>query len=97
MMSAGLVDEIRALLPQGLRVSPTAGKALGYAQLLPRIDDSGAVIGDLEEATAETVRATRRFARRQRSWFRRDPRIVWLDGARDDVAATAERLVGHTL
>jgi len=97
MMASGLVDEIRGLLPLGLRESPTAGKALGYAQLLPRIGDDGAVIGDLDEAVAETVRATRRFARRQRSWFRRDPRITWLDGARPDVARTAQHLVGNTL
>ncbi|HJQ43281.1 MAG TPA: tRNA (adenosine(37)-N6)-dimethylallyltransferase MiaA [Jatrophihabitantaceae bacterium] len=97
MMERGLVDEIRALLPLGLRDSPTAGKALGYAQLLPRIDDDGVVVGDLADAVAETVRATRRFARRQRSWFRRDPRITWLDGARADVTETAERVVRNTL
>ena len=97
MMAAGLVDEVRALLPLGLRESPTAGKALGYAQLLPRIADDGTVTGDLDDAAAETVRATRRFARRQRSWFRRDPRITWLDGSRADLVDTAARLIGHTL
>jgi tRNA dimethylallyltransferase len=81
MMAQGFVDEIRALLPQGLRDSPTAGKALGYAQLLDCIDDTGAVIGDLDGAVAQTVRGTRRFVRRQRSWFRRDPRVRWLDAA----------------
>jgi tRNA dimethylallyltransferase len=81
MMAAGFLDEIRGLLPVGLRESPTAGKALGYAQLLACINDQGEVVGDLEEAVAITIRATRRFVRRQRSWFRRDPRIVWLDSA----------------
>jgi tRNA dimethylallyltransferase len=81
MMQRGLVDEVRGLLPLGLRQSPTAGKALGYAQLLSCLDDSGAVVGDLDEAVAHTVRATNRFVRRQRSWFRRDPRVKWLDGA----------------
>jgi tRNA dimethylallyltransferase len=81
MMDLGLVEEIRSLLPAGLRHSPTAGKALGYAQLLACLDDDGAVVGDLDEAVRATVRATRRFVRRQRSWFRRDPRIQWFDAA----------------
>ena len=81
MMAAGLLDEVRALLPYGLRASPTAGKALGYAQLLRVLDDTGAVVGELTAAVAETVRATRRFVRRQRSWFRRDPRVRWFDAA----------------
>jgi len=85
MMAAGFVDEVRGLLPAGLRGSPTAGKALGYAQLLACLDDDGNVVGDLAEAVDATVRATRRFVRRQRSWFRRDPRIRWFDGAAPDV------------
>ncbi|SDJ18635.1 tRNA dimethylallyltransferase [Frankineae bacterium MT45] len=92
MMEQGLLTEIRALLPYGLRESPTAGKALGYAQLLNCLNDAGEVTGDLQEAVAITVRATRRFVRRQRSWFRRDPRIRWLDGASADVAGQALRL-----
>ncbi|HVU90686.1 MAG TPA: tRNA (adenosine(37)-N6)-dimethylallyltransferase MiaA [Jatrophihabitans sp.] len=81
MMALGFLDEVRALLPAGLRDSPTAGKALGYAQLLAVLDDDGRLTGDLDAAVAETVRATRRFVRRQRSWFRRDPRVRWLDAA----------------
>jgi len=97
MMASGFLDEVRSLLPHGLRASPTAGKALGYAQLLDVLDDQGAVIGDLDEAVAITVRATRRFARRQRSWFRRDPRISWLDGTRPDLVTAVEALVRPTL
>jgi tRNA dimethylallyltransferase len=85
MMAAGFLDEVRGLLPNGLRDSPTAGKALGYAQLLGCLDDGGRVVGDLDQAVAVTVRATRRFVRRQRSWFRRDPRIRWFDAATPDV------------
>jgi tRNA dimethylallyltransferase len=85
MIAGGLLDEIRGLLPAGLRASPTAGKALGYAQLLAVLDDKGHMVGDLDEAIEATVRATRRFVRRQRSWFRRDPRIRWFDGAAPDV------------
>lgn len=81
MMAQGLLEEVRALLPDGLRASPTAGKALGYQQLLAVLDDEGQLHGDLAEAVESTVRATWRFVRRQRSWFRRDPRIRWLDAA----------------
>jgi tRNA dimethylallyltransferase len=93
MFALGFVDEVRGLLPDGLRASPTAGKALGYAQILRCLDDAAAVVGDLGQAAEETVQATRRFVRRQRSWFRRDPRIVWLDGASRAVVAEA----AHTL
>ena len=65
---------MRGLAARGLREGRTAPRALGYAQVLRHLD------GELTEAQAraETVRATRRFARRQESWFRRDPRVVWL-------------------
>jgi tRNA dimethylallyltransferase len=74
MWAAGLPAEASGLA--GLREGRTAGRALGYQQALAQLD------GELteEQAVEETVRATRRFVRRQRSWFRRDPRIVWLDG-----------------
>ncbi|MGV9247561.1 tRNA (adenosine(37)-N6)-dimethylallyltransferase MiaA [Streptomyces sp. NPDC003710] len=81
MWEAGLVDEVRALEAQGLREGLTASRALGYQQVLT------ALAGEctLEEARAETVRATKRFARRQDSWFRRDPRVHWLSGAASDL------------
>jgi tRNA dimethylallyltransferase len=74
MFAAGLVDETRGLLARGLRDGRTASRALGYQQVVAALDGPG----DLATAAAETVRATRRFVRRQRSWFRRDRRIVWL-------------------
>ncbi|MFF8973734.1 tRNA (adenosine(37)-N6)-dimethylallyltransferase MiaA [Streptomyces sp. NPDC014995] len=81
MWDAGLVDEVRALEAQGLREGRTASRALGYQQVL------AALAGECtqDEARAETVRATKRFARRQDSWFRRDPRVHWLSGAAADV------------
>ena len=99
MMAAGWLDEVRTLLAAGLRGSPTAGKALGYAQLLDCLDDSGAVVRDVAAAVEATARATRRFARRQRSWFRRDPRVQWFDatepGLEDRVlAAVTPTLAG---
>ncbi|MFD4088062.1 tRNA (adenosine(37)-N6)-dimethylallyltransferase MiaA [Streptomyces albidoflavus] len=82
MWAAGLVDEVRALEAEGLREGRTASRALGYQQVL------AALAGECtdQEARAETVRATERFARRQDSWFRRDPRVHWLSGAAADRA-----------
>ena len=85
MWADGLVDEVRALLPAGLAQGRTAPRALGYAQVL----DLLAGRCTEPEAREATVRATRRFARRQESWFRRDPRIVWLQAAATDLLARA--------
>ncbi|MCW2571990.1 MAG: tRNA dimethylallyltransferase [Frankiales bacterium] len=75
MWAAGLVDEVRKLEQLGLRKGVTASRALGYAQVLSMLD------GTVDEPAAieATKVATRRFVRRQRAWFRRDPRISWLD------------------
>jgi tRNA dimethylallyltransferase len=88
MWAAGLVDEVRGL--DGLRDGLTAGRALGYRQALAQLD--GALTE--EQAKEETIRGTRRFVRRQRSWFRRDPAIVWLDGASDTLLADALAAAG---
>jgi tRNA dimethylallyltransferase len=74
MWRRGLVDEVRDLADHGLRDGVTARRAVGYKQVLALLD------GDLsdDEARAQTVQATKRFVRRQRSWFRPDPRIHWL-------------------
>ncbi|MEO6500701.1 MAG: tRNA (adenosine(37)-N6)-dimethylallyltransferase MiaA [Jatrophihabitantaceae bacterium] len=96
MMAGGLLEEVRGLLPLGLRDSPTAGKALGYQQLLAVLDEHGEVRGDLgglASAVELTVRRTWRFVRRQRSWFRRDPRLHWLDAAAPDVLDTTLALL----
>ncbi|WP_442788806.1 tRNA (adenosine(37)-N6)-dimethylallyltransferase MiaA [Dactylosporangium sp. NBC_01737] len=89
MWAAGLVEEVRALDAAGLRSGRTAGAALGYKQILDYFSD----LSDEATAKAETVRATRRFVRRQRSWFRRDDRIVWLDGGAADITAAALEIV----
>jgi tRNA dimethylallyltransferase len=85
MFAAGLVEETRGLLPHGLREGRTASRALGYQQVLAALDGAG----ELTDAAADTVRATRRFVRRQRSWFRRDRRIRWLDAAAPDLLEQA--------
>lgn len=82
MWAAGLVAEVRALERAGLRDGATASRALGYAQVLAHLAGEG----DEEQARAATKAATRRFVRRQRAWFRRDPRIHWLDPAGDPLA-----------
>jgi tRNA dimethylallyltransferase len=76
MWRLGLVAEVRRLEAVGLRQGRTASRALGYAQVL------GYLAGDHseQEAAALTVQATRRFVRRQESWFRRDPRVTWVTG-----------------
>jgi tRNA dimethylallyltransferase len=76
MWQAGLVDEVRVLEAVGLRDGLTASRALGYQQVLAHFAGECTE----EEAHTETVRATKRFARRQDSWFRRDPRVHWLTG-----------------
>lgn len=74
MWAAGLVSEVRGLLEHGLAEGRTASRALGYAQVLRFLSGEWSE----EQAMEETIRATRRFARRQESWFRRDPRVNWL-------------------
>jgi tRNA dimethylallyltransferase len=90
MWAAGLPDEVRDLEKRGLRDGRTASRALGYQQALAELDG----LMTAEQARDETTRATRRFVRRQRSWFRRDPRIHWLDGASHTLLADALAITG---
>lgn len=75
MWAAGLVDEVRELVGHGLREGRTASRALGYQQVLAYLDGRCTE----EEARRDTAAGTRRFARKQLGWWRRDPRIRWLD------------------
>ncbi len=77
MFDQDLVEEVRGLLQCGLRQGVTASRALGYAQVIAELDRGG----DGQAAREPTFVATRRYVRRQRSWFRRDHRICWLNGA----------------
>ena len=90
MWAAGLVEEVRRLERAGLRDGLTASRALGYRQVLQHLD------GELDEDAAReaTVVATRRFARRQDSWFRKDERITWLAHDRPDLVAAALVVAG---
>jgi tRNA dimethylallyltransferase len=98
MFEQGLVDEVRALLDQGLRDGVTASRALGYAQVLEALSEAGFEAGSqaLRAAREQTFLGTRRYVRRQRSWFRRDHRVHWLDVGATDPANRA-RLVDATL
>lgn len=91
MWADGLVAETQTLIGHGLPEGRTASRALGYQQVLRFL------AGELTETEAydETVRATRRFVRRQRSWFRRDPRVHWLDAASPELVPTALRTVAE--
>ncbi|MGH3204548.1 MAG: tRNA (adenosine(37)-N6)-dimethylallyltransferase MiaA [Streptosporangiaceae bacterium] len=88
MWQAGFETEVKDLVQQGLRDGKTASRALGYQQMLRHLDGELT----LDEARDETAKATRRFARRQESWFRRDPRIHWLDASQSAPALLAEAL-----
>lgn len=93
MWAQGLPAEVARLDAAGLRRGRTASRALGYAQALAELDG----ILTREAAIADTVAATRRFARRQRTWFGRDPRVAWIDagpGALDRALAVWHSLVG---
>ncbi|MFW0797349.1 tRNA (adenosine(37)-N6)-dimethylallyltransferase MiaA [Gordonia sp. CPCC 205515] len=89
MFEQGLVDEVHGLIGHGLRAGVTARRAIGYAQVLSALD------GEYDVAQAEelTFIGTRRYVRRQRSWFRRDHRIVWLDAADRHLLDDARRVV----
>jgi tRNA dimethylallyltransferase len=89
MWAAGFVDEVAALAADGLREGPTASRALGYAQVLAQFDGTLTA----EEARERTVTTTRRFVRRQRSWFRRDTSLTWFDAARVDLADAVTALI----
>ena len=86
MFAAGLVEEVEGLVGRGLREDSTAGRAIGYAQVLAMLR------GDVtrEEALEKTITGTRRYVRRQRSWFNRDGRILWLPA--DDGSLTERAL-----
>ncbi len=89
-LAAGFVDEVRSLLAEPRGWSPTAAQALGYKELAMHLRGGCT----LDEALDLARRRTHRFARRQERWFRRDPRIVWLD-VEDNAMEVVDRLLGE--
>ena len=88
MFADGLVEEVTGLLRCGLRDGVTAARALGYAQVIADLDSGG----DGSAAREPTFIGTRRYVRRQRSWFRRDHRVRWLDGTAERADTVADTL-----
>jgi len=86
-VACGLVDEVKVLEAQGYRKSLTSVQALGYAQVLAYLDAEHS----MDEALTEIRRRTKRFARRQMSWFKADPRVQWFE----DAPAAAGYLTGY--
>ena len=88
MFEQGFVAEVEHLVQQGLIADSTAGRAIGYSQVL------AAMAGEMtwEDAFERTVTGTRRYVRRQRSWFNRDHRVSWVDASGDPTAQALEIL-----
>lgn len=89
MWQSGILDEAKSLIPAGIREGKTSSHAIGYAQALAQLDG---LISE-HEAIEETSRLTARYARRQMSWFRRDPRINWFDYQDENLIASITRSV----
>ena len=90
MFAAGFVDEVARLIGEGLREGRTASRALGYREVAAHL--AGELT--LDEARERTVVATRRFSRRQDSWFRKDPRITWIRHDDPDLVTQAAVAAG---
>ena len=91
MWAQGLVGEAESLIAEGIREGKTSSRAIGYAQALAQLDG---LISE-EEAIAQTVQLTQRYARRQMSWFRRDERINWFDYQQDDLFDSVSELISR--
>ncbi len=89
MLHAGLLEEVERLLEAGYRDTLTAAQAIGYKELVPVLDGSG----DLETAVAAIRQASRRYAKRQLTWFRADPRVRWIDVTELSPAGTVEAML----
>jgi tRNA dimethylallyltransferase len=92
MRKAGLVEEVEELASRPKGLSRTARQAIGYKEVLAHLYGE---VETLEEALDLAVRRSRQFARRQRVWFRRDPRIVWVPGARGNIDALAAAVMAR--
>ncbi|HVB06870.1 MAG TPA: tRNA (adenosine(37)-N6)-dimethylallyltransferase MiaA [Acidimicrobiales bacterium] len=90
-LAAGFLEEVRELSGRPGGLSRTVRQALGYRELLAHLDTGG----DLASVRAEILRRTRRFARRQQSWFGRDPRVHWLDATAPDLRERARALLAE--
>jgi tRNA dimethylallyltransferase len=90
MVAAGLLGEVRELLDAGLRDAITASQAIGYKELVPVIEGGA----DLDEAVCAVKQASRRYAKRQLTWFSADPRVRWIDVTELSLSKTADAAMG---
>jgi tRNA dimethylallyltransferase len=91
MVEDGLVDEVRALAGRPAGISRTARQALGYREILAHVEEGA----PLPECLEQAVRRTRQFARRQASWFRRDPRVRWVESGTEAQTLLEQALAVH--
>jgi tRNA dimethylallyltransferase len=89
-LEQGFEDEVRALVDEGIALSRTAFQAIGYREMLEVVRGTMTI----HDATAEILRRSRRLARRQLAWLRRDPRITWMDATTPDLEHRLIELVG---
>ena len=90
MIADGLLGEVECLLGQGLRGALTAAQAIGYKELVPVVEG----MASLDDAVAQVKQASRRYAKRQLTWFRADPRIRWVDVTELSLAEAADAAMG---
>ena len=91
MVEAGLVGEVRGLLDAGFREGVTAPQAIGYKEIVEALEGRCT----LDEAIAAIKQATRRYGKRQRTWFRRDERIRWIDADAGNARAMADTILAQ--
>ena len=92
MLRQGLLKEIRDLLDRGVPRSCTAMQAIGYKEFLDALDGKC----PLEEAVAQVQQSSRRYAKRQLTWFRRNPNMHWLIRDREEILPAARRIIQET-
>lgn len=91
MFSSGLVEEVRALVAAGISRDVTAGQAIGYKEVLDALEG----LCTMDEARATVKARTRRYAKRQLSWLRRDGRAEWLDADALSPREMADAIIAH--
>ncbi|MEY8461185.1 tRNA (adenosine(37)-N6)-dimethylallyltransferase MiaA [Eggerthellaceae bacterium 24-137] len=91
MVAAGLVDEVRNLMDAGFREGLTAPQAIGYKEIVEALEGRCT----FDEAIAAIKQATRRYAKRQRTWFRRDKRIRWVNADAGDAHGVAAEILSQ--
>ena len=89
MLQMGLLDEIKALLDAGIPADCTAMQAIGYKEFVAALEGNGTI----EEAAALVQQSSRRYAKRQLTWFRRNPNMNWLIRDQEEILSAARRLV----